>query len=212
MEYKDKLILFDFDGVIVDSFDSVYKINKKAAEFVSKKISKKDYINFFKGKFHKNLHNHLQLNKDENKKFLQQKYNVFEGEYLKSGLFSFAPDMIEKLSKEASMAIISSAPSETIQKLLEINNLTKKFYNIFGMNKKGKVENIKKCMIDTSVDAKNTFFITDTIGDVRDAKKVGVKTIAVTWGFHNEDMLRDSNPDYIVHNYNEILDIVKDEK
>jgi phosphoglycolate phosphatase len=36
------------------------------------------------------------------------------------------------------------------------------------------------------------------------AKTVGIKSIAVTWGFATEEKLRSHNPDFIVHDAEEL--------
>lgn len=41
-------------------------------------------------------------------------------------------------------------------------------------------------------------FITDTLGDLREAEKVGVQGIGVTWGFHPRARLERGNPWAIV--------------
>ena len=42
--------------------------------------------------------------------------------------------------------------------------------------------------------------ITDTLGDLREASAVDLKTIAVTWGYHDEETLRKGNPAALVDN------------
>lgn len=45
----------------------------------------------------------------------------------------------------------------------------------------------------------------DSIGDFSQGRQAGVRTIAVTWGFHPEGLLRDALPDYIVRSPQELL-------
>ncbi|MBU1557929.1 hypothetical protein KKC45_03125 [Patescibacteria group bacterium] len=37
-------------------------------------------------------------------------------------------------------------------------------------------------------------FITDTLGDIREASEMDIKSIGVTWGFHNRETLKRGNP------------------
>ena len=55
---------------------------------------------------------------------------------------------------------------------------------------------------------RQTFFITDTVGDIKIARKSGLRTIAVTWGFHGKIVLKKAKPDYIVSTFNELSKIL----
>jgi len=205
---KNKLIVFDFDGVLADSFSNLYTINKLSAEFVNRKISEEDYIKMFSGKFHHNLYNFLDLNEEELNKYLEYKYKIFNKYYIGANLFSFAPDLIKRLSLTASLAIVSSAPEEAIRRMLEKYGLVDNFFMILGMNKSGKILNLKKCITKAKGIDENSFFITDTVGDIIDGKEAGLKTIAVTWGFHSDNILEKINPNFIVNDYREIIKII----
>jgi phosphoglycolate phosphatase len=47
-------------------------------------------------------------------------------------------------------------------------------------------------------------FVTDTLGDILEANKVGVRTIAVTFGYHDEKRLAKGNPSVLVSDFKEI--------
>ena len=49
------------------------------------------------------------------------------------------------------------------------------------------------------------FYIGDTLGDVMEGREAGVKTISVTWGWHDEDRLKKGKPDYIIRNPEELI-------
>ena len=57
--------------------------------------------------------------------------------------------------------------------------------------------------------ADEVFMVGDTELDVLAAKSAGVKSIAVTWGFRDEQHLKQFNPDFIVDNYDELIKILK---
>ena len=42
------------------------------------------------------------------------------------------------------------------------------------------------------------YLIGDTVGDIIEAKKAGIKSTAVTWGFQDRDRLLAMGPDFIV--------------
>lgn len=52
-------------------------------------------------------------------------------------------------------------------------------------------------------------FITDTLGDILEANKVGVKSIAVDFGFHERERLEKGNPFKIISNFKDIRKIIE---
>ena len=55
------------------------------------------------------------------------------------------------------------------------------------------------------IGAKDCLFITDTLGDLKEAAEVNIKTVAVTWGFHSLKTLEKGNPWVIVNTSQELL-------
>jgi|GEM_PF-4000719 len=50
----------------------------------------------------------------------------------------------------------------------------------------------------------DVIFVTDTLGDVKEASKLGIKIIAETFGFHNRERLQLGEPYMIVDSWDEI--------
>jgi phosphoglycolate phosphatase-like HAD superfamily hydrolase len=206
-----KLIIFDFDGVLLDSLEQLYEINRLSAELVGKKLTLQDYKDILNGVFYINFSKFLNLNEAKLTEVLNFKHQIFEKYYSKSKLYEFCPKMIlEFHKKNILMAIVSATNEDAIKKILNTYNLLDKFFFIAGMNKTGKVENIKKCIeISQIKNISEAIFITDTIGDIKDAKKADIKVAAVGWGVHNINDLKKENPDFIIDDPNKILEFLK---
>jgi phosphoglycolate phosphatase len=52
-----------------------------------------------------------------------------------------------------------------------------------------------------------TFYVGDTVGDIKEARLAGVKTVAVTWGWHNKERLEMASPDYVIETPDDLLKI-----
>ncbi len=48
-------------------------------------------------------------------------------------------------------------------------------------------------------------FVTDTTGDIIEARKINLRTITVTWGYHNKELLESEYPFCIVDTPDELL-------
>ncbi len=56
-------------------------------------------------------------------------------------------------------------------------------------------------------DKTEVLYVGDTAVDMQTAKNAEVPAVAVTWGFRSEEELRACNPEYVIHNPEELLGI-----
>lgn len=63
---------------------------------------------------------------------------------------------------------------------------------------------LERALYETGCDAKNAVIVGDTTFDIEMGKAAGFKTIAVGWGYHSIERIKQSNPDVIIENYAEL--------
>ena len=124
-------IIFDFDGVLADSFNELYEMNKKAMELMGEKFTQENYRDLFLG----NVHD--QLNKKIPQKKLKIQFDQFKNKnfskyYKGVQLFPHAKKIINALEPKASLSIVSSTPKRLIIRLLKKQGLEKQFKTIHG--------------------------------------------------------------------------------
>jgi len=205
-----KLAIFDFDGVLNNSFEQVYKIHEVSCSNFGRKISKSEYLDLFlNGSFHESLENFLNFSRNDLEKFKSFKYSIYDDYYSRTKLYIFAKKLVNELKLAGyTLAIVSSAPKLQIEMALKKNNLYGAFFEISGINKQGKAGVINSLATCLNLQPEDCIFITDTCGDIIDGKKSGVDVLAVTWGFHDKKRLLEANPKYVADNLDEINDIL----
>jgi phosphoglycolate phosphatase len=52
-------------------------------------------------------------------------------------------------------------------------------------------------------------YVGDEIRDIIAAHKCGIRIISVSWGFHTVDLLASKNPDYLVDNPRQIVQLMR---
>lgn len=203
-----KLIIFDFDGVIVDSFKIIYSVVRDAFKSVGISLSEQGYRDFF-------LINpklaEQKLCNDEKKFALVQKYihKNAPKRYRGVRIFPAAISTIKKLSEHATLAIVSSSQADVIEKKIKEYGLIKHFSLIFGADKAlSKTEKLNEIINRLPADGNSIYFISDTVGDLNEGKSIGIKTIAATWGFHDKKILLSSLPEFIINNPEELLTLL----
>ena len=209
IERMVKLILFDFDGTIVDSFDVVYNIQKdlekkfKLGVFTSKRAFRDIYMGNF----------YVNLRKRTNKKDLSQykaeceKLNIKAARRLK--VFGGLKKALSVLKNKFRIVIVSSNFSPVIKKVLKKEGIAF-FDDVLGADAgESKVEKIKDCLKRFNTAKKDAVFVGDTVGDLLEARKAGVRTIAVAWGFHGKNRLIKASPDKLVSRPEQLVSAVE---
>jgi phosphoglycolate phosphatase len=120
--------------------------------------------------------------------------------------------VLQILAAGHQLAVISSNGYRTIQTLLARFGFDPYFSEIFGSDFHfSKKEKIDHALEKYGVSRGKAFYVGDTAGDIREAKAAGVRSVAVTWGWHDRERLAAVNPDFIVDNPEGLLSITAGE-
>ena len=202
------VLVFDFDGVIADSLEILMKnfINACQKNNVNQIGSKEKFLKLFEKNFYGSLVD-LGVNKEKIPKILGDLNTNLLNEQNKPKLFYGVENMLKRLSKNNKIIIVTSNVTQPIEDFLKSKNIDC-FEEVIGADKEtSKVKKIEA--IKSKFKGNKYFYIGDTKGDIIEGKKAGVKTIAVTWGWHSEDKLKEENPDFIVHNPQELVNLLE---
>ena len=210
-----KIIIFDFDGVILDSENSHFiafneglknlNINISEDEYYSKYISLDDrgvITNVVNDK-------NISVTNEEIDMIIKNKNDYFESRLIdNSKLFPGVEELIIQLSKNFVLSIGSGANRSEIIKTLKNNNIYDYFEIIVSAdeinNPKPNPETYNRVLdnINTDFNINEIIVIEDSPGGIEAAKSAGLKCIAITNTFDNEEL---GKADIIVSNYEDIL-------
>lgn len=190
-----KTVIFDFDGVIHNTFELAYEIQSNLI-----RLTRDEYKDLFNGNILDNKD--VIANKDE---FFRRQNEMYKfltiDDDVKKGL--------ERLAAAYDLFVISSNHEEALDNYFQNNDATHIFKEVLGTEKHlSKVEKFKYLFEKYGLQADDCVFITDTLGDILEGHKVGIRTIAVDWGFHDQERLEKGKPYRIVSNFSEISDIL----
>ena len=199
-----KTIIFDFDGVIHDTYEMAYQINLEISDV---DLTREQHRDFFNG----NMFERVIIDKDKEKaesdKFYALQNEAFK--YLK--IDENIRENLEKLAKDYSLFIISSNQEDALNTYFQNNNFTHIFKELLGAEiHQSKVEKFKYLFEKYNLIADDCIFVTDTLGDILEGNKVGIRTVAVDFGFHKRDRLEKGNPFKIVSSFDEVVKTIKE--
>lgn len=203
-----KNIIFDWSGVVKDAVDAqIWKVNKIFEKFGAPQISKEEFQKTFVLPYMDFYTNYLpDLNKEE-QDILYKEFS-FSDECPVSYSYPGIADLIKEFkSKGYYLAIVSSDLSQALNDEIKEYDLENVFDDI-AHEVHDKSESVFNLVKDKNLDKNETYFIGDSNHEIEVAKKTGIKSIAVTWGFTSEEKLKSINPDFLVHNVKELRDII----
>jgi len=117
-------------------------------------------------------------------------------------------DLLRKLKERGvAMTILSSDPPEILYKEIKDWKL-EGFFQEVADNVHDKEEVIHEMLKRNNFDPAETVFIGDSNHEIEAGRSAGVKTISVVWGFTTEERLKKVGPDYLVHNIEELEEIL----
>ena len=126
-------------------------------------------------------------------------------------VFKGLAEVLAQLAKSHRLVIISSNLRELIEEFLERHGLRQHFELVLGAERgEGKFKLLKHYLAQSGGRPEDAWLVCDTTRDVKDGLKLGLKVIAVTWGYHDPKALRRERPNFVVDRPEELLEIIEE--
>lgn len=192
------LFLFDFDGVLADSLDIYADAVTRCLERIGTPVvkCKEDYLALFDGNFYESM----AARGVDLVAFAQATKETFPAiDYDAMKPFSGLIPVLAALQKDHLLAVVSSNGSRTIRRMLVRFGFDPYFREIFGFDFLfSKKEKIDYAIEKYGIPREMAFYIGDTGGDILEARAAGVRSVAVTWGWHDRERLLALHPDFLI--------------
>ena len=203
----NKVIVFDFDGTIADTYQAIVDItNDLSSEFgyqpmseeellllknlSSKEIVRRTEISLFKLPF---------LVKRVQKELSHQITEL-------SPIKGIESVLVELKQRDYILGIVTSNVKENVVAFLQKNDLEYLFNFIYsGTNIFGKHRIINELVRKRNLNKTDVIYVGDETRDIRSARKSGIGVIAVGWGFNSQEILAEHEPDFLAVKPTELL-------
>ncbi len=214
---KYKLFIFDFDGTIGDTKECVVASFQKALiENNLESVDRKKVIHYMGLSLNETFKKIIKKKLDEatyNK--LISDYRKFYREFLtqKTLIFPEVAETLQKLKTEGLLSTIATSKKTEFAILsCEYLKLDKYFDLYIGddmvTQKKPHPEMLLYTLKKLQIDYKEAVMIGDSTFDIQMGNTINMDTIAVSWGAHSIELLKQANPTYMIHSFSELLNFV----
>lgn len=203
-----KNIVFDWSGVIENSLDRhLWVVNTMFKKFGTSTISlqelKENWMQPHMLFYQKYLPSLSQADQD-----IAYQETIRSLECPAAKPFPLMLGLIKELkARKYYLAVISGDLKETLMKEMQQNGLVGMFDDVI-VNEYDKTKALAEIVNKRKLDRQTTFFVGDSNQEIVAAKEVGVKSIAVTWGYTHEKVLQSKSPDFLVRSIEELKNIL----
>ena len=198
----DKLIMFDFDGVIADSLDeqSTAFEDTMRANGLHELANRSTFLDFTESNWFEALAG-AGLPED----VVSEVEDAF-GDVSSPDLFPGMAEVVERLAAAHPVVVITSSRTADVEAILHEHGVRGVVEVIGGDVEPSKTRKIRSVRrrFGESIPA---WYVCDTVGDVHEAREAGAGTVGVAWGWHGEERLVGADPDHMAWRPSDLLDL-----
>ncbi len=190
-----KLIIFDFDGTIADSFPwFVRMVNQVAEKYRFRRIDEAE-VDTLRGYDARRLVRHLGIPFWKMPFIARHMKRMMAREIHQIALFEGIPDLLRQLSERGILlAMVSSNSVDNIRRVLGPEVAALFQYYECGGSIFGKTAKFEKVLRQSGVPASDALCIGDEIRDLEAAKRANIAFGAVSWGYTTVEALSAQSP------------------
>jgi phosphoglycolate phosphatase len=202
-------IFFDLDGTLIDSTNRLYLLFKELV-----KQTAFTYDEYWSMKRKKINHKMILMDKFS---YTEKQYNSFERQWLDmieldkylllDKIYSGVCEVLEENYRVVDFYVVTARQNKrnTIRQLDGLG-LNKYFKEVFVTENKFSKETLLKNHIEVT---QKDIIVGDTGFDILAGRKLGMKTVAASYGFLSKEVLLEYSPDYIIDDFYHMERIIK---
>lgn len=207
------LIIFDFDGVLADTFDDLIQSGQEVCnELGVKHAVKKEDLSDLEVMSFATFGRACEVPEHLVDRFVQRCLERLAANDSPPAIFTGLSSIVRQLSLRNTIVIITTNSSQNVHAFLVEHGLSECVHAVYGVDIPGsKAQKISSAMerFLPGTNSEAVFMIGDSLSDVRAAKEASVTSVAVTWGHQSLEHLLRGNPDFVVNFPHELTEIIE---
>lgn len=205
-----KSVIFDFDGTIADSFSRSIEIGNQLAETYGIEPVTPAQLDRWQHMNSKEILSELDLPLLKLPLMLHHFKQAIQAEVVN---FPFILGMRETIlalwDQDYALGVVTSNSAANVRQFLKHQGMSHLFDFIESCPYyTGKQTTLRRIARKHQLDLDKMLYVGDETRDIDAAKKIRVKSVAVSWGFNSTQKLQSHQPDYLIDRPRELLNIV----
>jgi len=203
---KYKMVIFDFDGTLADTFPWFLNSLDVVAEKYSfpridrnkeEELRKLDAKNFIK---------HLRIPLYRLPQIARYMRNLMTEQIEQISLFTGSEKLLRELkAKGYKIAIVSSNSKENIREVMGDDLINMIDHFVGGVSMFGKESKLKEVTKTSGLTKDEVIYIGDEMRDIQASQKIGLPVGGVAWGYNAYEALAALTPTMMFNSFEEIL-------
>jgi phosphoglycolate phosphatase len=207
---ETKVVIFDFDGTLADVVEILRTLYVNEAKVRGwPELTEEAYVKLRGGTVAEAV-KWVGIKPWQIPGLLRSGRKKFYSHSKEIKLFVGISELLKGLSKDGwYIYILSANSSTTIKEVLARHKLDKLVTVLKRPALFGKASSINALINSKGYEKHQVWMVGDEVRDIEAANKVGIPSIAVSWGLQDEVALKRHNPTYVAHKPIEIEQILK---
>ena len=201
------LLHFDYDGVLVDSFDQLLTaFQRTTVDTGLGRPPTPDDFETIEDLSATGIATLLGVPESHIERYTERMHALLEADGYAPAMFPGIPDLLKTLSGQHTIVIVTSNYDHLVRRGLSQNGVDDCVSLVLDARQPGtKSDKIRHALERFGHPPEDGFMIGDTRGDIRHGRLAGVRTAGVTWGYQTRETLEQESPDFIVDSPQELL-------
>ncbi|SFJ44683.1 pyrophosphatase PpaX [Halobacillus dabanensis] len=206
-----RTILFDLDGTLIDTNELIIaSFTHTIEQYTDRPYTRQEILDFIGPPLKESL---AKINPEKVEEMVEtyRKHNIENhNSFVKA--YEGVVETIQTLKERGyKLGIVTTKMRNTVQMGLELTNLEGLFETVITLddvnNAKPHPEPIVKALTNLDAQASEALMVGDNTHDIEAGQNAGTKTAGVAWTVKGRKVLDDLNPDYMLGNMRELLEI-----
>lgn len=202
-----QLFIFDFDGVIAESLTLYEELVITHLERIGTPVveTREEFLDLFDGNFYASL-SERGVDMDAFNGAVMGAAPAID--YTKIRPVDGILPVMRALAQGNILLVISSNISSVIRTFLSRYEFDGIFADVLGADfMLSKTRKINHVVEQWQTERNRTYYVGDTVGDIKEGQAAHVRTVAVTWGWHPRERFEGVGADFIIDSPESLLTI-----
>lgn len=205
-----KVVIFDFDGTIADTFGVVIELLDKISFELGLKRLNKGQAKELRDKTAREIMEFFEVSIFQVPFVMKKLRSMFKEHLDEVNIIEGIAKVLHELkTRNYRLGVVSSNNRENVENLLKREGLEKLFgFIVTGSSIWGKDKILRKVLKEHNLKSQDVVYVGDETRDIEAAKKANIDIISASWGFDSNTLLKKHNPSILLDKPQEILSVL----